>query len=445
MPDVISSTKKLLKNKGFSFIGNLMILGVFIWLKFSSMQEIQRIFGSLTLTARNLLPFFIFGLPIIFGNKLVNRIVFIIFISIFFVGETLIRMGFLNNLAITAWDKSNFYRYPKPYVEFLGKPNTSIFFSPYQKMGGTKNDANINLNDLGFRGELPSKAKGGEFRIIVLGGSTVFNGIPLSKSIPGELEQLFHNDGFSKVKVYNWGVVSFNSGQELSVLVHYASDFDPNLVIVYDGANDVYHSFAFENRPGYPYNWRSYETGLKLIRDGPDISQIVNILLLKSRLITSVFGESLRNRIVEAKQPTSTSSKEINNVISATTNTYTNNIKKMCSFSNGNNFKFIALLQPMLIFKSPITDNEKKLLGSDDLQSYIKKNYQLLGNDYNNLESSQKKGNNCYYADLSKIFMGYDKEIYWDIVHTNNDGNKYIASQIYNTIKGNFDSLGLKK
>lgn len=442
---IIDFTKRVLKSKGYTFIGNLLILCFFIWLKFSSIEETRRIFGNIYLFARNLLPFFIFGLPILLGSKLINKIFFAIFILIFILGEGLTRVGLINNLAITNWDDSNLYRYPKPYVEFLGKPNSSIFYSPYSKMGGSIRDANISLNDLGFRGALPKKNKGNEFRIIMLGGSTVFNGVPLSKSIPGELEQLFYRDGFGNVKVYNWGVVSFNSGQELSLLVHYASDFDPDLVLVYDGANDIYHSYAFESRPGYPYNWQTYEAGLKIIRDGPDISQILNMIVLQSRLITSVFGESLRNRIVEAKHQTPLSNEEEDYVMNTTTDAYLSNLKKMCDFSKGNNSKFIAVLQPMLVFKRPLVGKENKLLGENgiQLQSYIKKSYQLLNNSYLDLEKKNEKGE-CYYADLSKIFLSYDKEIYWDIVHTNNDGNQFIAAQIYNTIKNNFQSLKIQ-
>jgi len=440
---VLNNLTQRLLNKGLAFILNIIILCVLLWLKFSSIDEFNRIFGNLELLIRNISPLILIGAPIIFGNKLANRVIFVLLVSIFLLAEVLLRVGVLDSLIAKRWDNSEVYRYPKPFVEFLGKPNSSMFFQPYMEMGGSREDATITLNELGFRGEIPSLPKGNEFRIIILGGSTVFNGIPLSKSIPGELEQLFHNDGFSEVKVYNWGVVSFNSGQELSLLVHSVADFNPDLVIVYDGANDIYHSYVFEPRPGYPYNWQTYETGLSLIRNGPSLSQIVNLLLLKSRLVTSVFGESLKTRIVQSTRHDLTIQTPAS--IQVTSQAYISNVKKMCNFSKGNDFKLAAILQPMIIFKNPLIGNEKNLVGNEEIQSYVMKSYQILEKEFESLARNPENKNQCYYANLSKIFSDFDKETYWDFVHTDNDGNKYIATQIYNGIKNQFNALGLSQ
>ena len=435
---------KYLTNKGLTFLGNTLIFSLLLWLKIPSTAEFYRIVGSFTLFVRNLSPLFIIGVLILFGNRLINRLIFISLITIFLLGEGLTRMGVIYNLSARSWDYSNFYRYPKPFVEFSGKPNSSALFLAYEQMGGTKEDATITLNDLGFRGELPLPDKSEEFRIIMLGGSTVFNGVPLSKSIPGELEQVFHNNGFSKVKVYNWGVVSFNSGQELSLLVHSVADFNPDLVITYDGANDIYHSYVFEPRPGYPYNWQTYETGLNMIRNGPRLNQVVNLLLIKSSLIASVFGESLKTRIVESQGKLTLPSQAPDDLSYKTTQTYINNLNKMCNFSKGNSFKLAVILQPIILFKSPLVGNEKNLLGTEAIQSYVKQSYKILEKDFKSLSENPRYNNQCFFYDSSKIFSDYNQETYWDFVHTNNDGNKYIATQIYNSIKNQFNTLSLK-
>jgi len=435
---------KYLTNKGLTFLGNTLIFSLLLWLKIPSTAEFYRIVGSFTLFVRNLSPLFIIGVLILFGNRLINRLIFISLITIFLLGEGLTRMGVIYNLSARSWDYSNFYRYPKPFVEFSGKPNSSALFLAYEQMGGTKEDATITLNDLGFRGELPLPDKSEEFRIIMLGGSTVFNGVPLSKSIPGELEQVFHNNGFSKVKVYNWGVVSFNSGQELSLLVHSVADFNPDLVITYDGANDIYHSYVFEPRPGYPYNWQTYETGLNMIRNGPRLNQVVNLLLIKSSLIASVFGESLKTRIVESQGKLTLPSQAPDDLSYKTTQTYINNLNKMCNFSKGNSFKLAVILQPIILFKSPLVGNEKNLLGTEAIQSYVKQSYQIIEKDFKSLSENPMYNNQCFFYDSSKIFSDYNQETYWDFVHTDNDGNKYIATQIYNSIKNQFNTLSLK-
>src|SRR3989344_801768 len=119
---------KYLTNKGLTFPGNTLIFSLLLWLKIPSTAEFYRIVGNFTLLIRNLSPLFIFGALILFGNRLINRIVFISLIVLFLISESLVRIGFFNNLIVKNWDYSNFYRYHKPFVEFSGKPNSSALF-----------------------------------------------------------------------------------------------------------------------------------------------------------------------------------------------------------------------------------------------------------------------------------------------------------------------------
>jgi hypothetical protein len=100
---------------------------------------------------------------------------------------------------------------------FAGAPNTLEQMAP--QMGGANETENLlKLNSLGFRIERPlEKSKpAGELRIFVVGGSTVFMGAPLAKTIPGQIESELLRRGISGAKVYNFGAVSFVSGQELA-------------------------------------------------------------------------------------------------------------------------------------------------------------------------------------------------------------------------------------
>jgi hypothetical protein len=62
---------------------------------------------------------------------------------------------------------------------------------------------------------------------IVLGGSTVFQGSPLGKSIPGQIETELLRRGFSGAKVYNFGLVAAVSGQELALVTHICLSITP--------------------------------------------------------------------------------------------------------------------------------------------------------------------------------------------------------------------------
>jgi len=94
----------------------------------------------------------------------------------------------------------------------------------------------------------PPKAKG-ELRIFMLGGSTVAYGNP---PLPVYVEEELKRHGFHHVRVLNYGVISQNSSQELAHLVYHVLDSEPDMVIFYDGGNDIMDPLLYDPRPGYP-------------------------------------------------------------------------------------------------------------------------------------------------------------------------------------------------
>ena len=102
---------------------------------------------------------------------------------------------------------------------------------------------NVNLNSHGFRGDDFSKTKPSNmYRIFMLGGSTMFGSGSYSDqtTIPGFLQKIFdaHNLG-QNVEVINVGISGGHSISELNLIKNRIIDFDPNLIIVYDGWNDL--------------------------------------------------------------------------------------------------------------------------------------------------------------------------------------------------------------
>ena len=99
----------------------------------------------------------------------------------------------------------------------------------------------------------------GEFRIFMLGGSTVEYGNP---PLPVYVEQELKRRGFENVRVFNYGVISQNSGQELAHLVFHVLDSEPDMVVFYDGGNDIMDPLLYDPRPGYPFNFLAYENNV---------------------------------------------------------------------------------------------------------------------------------------------------------------------------------------
>ncbi|HIA36389.1 MAG TPA: hypothetical protein EYN89_06525, partial [Flavobacteriales bacterium] len=136
---------------------------------------------------------------------------------------------------------------PKPYVMYGGRPN-------YEK-----------LNKLGYVEEAPSKTKPpDEFSIFLLGGSTVYAGNPTISKL---LENTFHNNGFPNVRCYNWGIPASTSGMELARIVYEIYDYTPDLIIMYNGGNDLMINLWADPRPGFPFNYFIYENNPLLEKD----------------------------------------------------------------------------------------------------------------------------------------------------------------------------------
>ncbi|MBC8250664.1 MAG: SGNH/GDSL hydrolase family protein [Candidatus Nitrosopelagicus sp.] len=109
-------------------------------------------------------------------------------------------------------------------------------------LGDTKID-DVNINSLGFRGDEFEKNKpDNTFRIFLLGGSQIFGTGATSDNttIPGYLQKYFdRNEESFAIEVINAGLKGIDSRKELLLLQNMILDFRPDLVIVYDGLNDL--------------------------------------------------------------------------------------------------------------------------------------------------------------------------------------------------------------
>ncbi len=99
-------------------------------------------------------------------------------------------------------------------------------------------------NSLGFRGQEFSKPKpAGVFRIVAVGGSTTYT-VRVednNKTFTAQLEKILREEyGYEQVEVINAGVADYNSWETLINLEFRVLDLDPDLVVVYQGTNDVH-------------------------------------------------------------------------------------------------------------------------------------------------------------------------------------------------------------
>jgi len=230
---------------------------------------------------------------------------------------------------------NDIYHHPVPYVTFHGVPDSITTTKDHMNQDETI--AEIKLNELGFRIEkalLKSKPPA-EIRVFVLGSSTIFNGIPLTMSIPGQIETCFRKNGMDNVQVYNFGFVSSVSGQELSLLVHLLSSYEPDVVVVYNGGNDVCLPTNFDPRPGFPYNFFAYESAMRRIRHE----------IVSNRFEWVLEGNGLDYDLGTLRTSCGYGTEEWEMDIAVK---YIENTLKMARFARGCGFKLFTFLEPIL-------------------------------------------------------------------------------------------------
>ena len=425
---------KFLKSKGLFFPLNLCIACIAGFLLSPVLHHQSEHPIVYTYGIKYLLYLILLSTPLIFfllftfiaGSK-TNRNLFLSILFIFIALECSLRIlrpehGF----SVDAW------YHTKPYVMFTGKPNSEVYGNPAMCDKGQENEP-LRFGDLGFRIETKiSKEKPpGEYRIMMIGGSTVVGGVPLSNSIPSQIELQFHKAGFTRARVYNFGVVSYQSGQELSLLLHTLTDYRPDFVIVYNGGNDIWQPYKYDPRPDYPFNFVLFEEGFDRMRGkGQRPAQWISQQLHKSRVIRIFSKQQLTETVLPVKQIQKQCGYGSPEWELEIVDAYIGNLEKMCKLAAGFDFRILIILQPVAHFKTPLIGGENRLLGTNDFQLYVRRQYERTRARFADLASRHRQSGTCRFLDLSRVMEGYPRETFWDFIHTDNAGNRFLAEQM---------------
>ena len=436
----IASVNRYFHSKNIFFWFNIGILAGITFLTFPFFHYESSnpvIFGySIKYLLGLLLFVFLVGYLIVLvlsSGKFFNKVLFFTIIGGLLIVELSLKLFESPDYAIK--DISGFY---VPYMMYTGKPNSEQIYTDRTCPRGI-----IKLNELGFRIERPlSKQKTDrEIRIFILGGSVVFNGYPLSNSIGGQLEKLFHKAGYINVKVYNFGVTSYISGQELALILHTLVDYRPDLVITYDGNNDIYLPYGYDPRAGYPFDFMALEKGMSFINHSLSWNKL--FIWVLGRLCSPIINHSslIRFAAIYIMEKQFFSIDQLRESVNYGTpewevsiiKKYTDNLEKSCGLAKGFDFKIACFLQPVIYFKPSLIGNEKNLLIGNEFQAYMKRQYDRIKTIFKYLGTKYAK-ERCLFVDLSDVFKNCKEEIFYDFAHTNYKGNKIIATQIYDCI-----------
>ncbi len=334
---------------------------------------------------------------------------------------------------------------------------TIDYFHPFLQSQLSPSE-NIQVNSHGFRGEeIKVKKPKGTYRIAILGGSTVLNReVPFEKNAVRLLEkQLRKQYPDKKIEVINAGKDWYNSEHSIIQYLFHVKDFDPDMVIIWQGANDLYtsctpsstqygsfksdysHSFGalhnmavnyFRPKPLIKIELVSLDFFLKFIEDN-----------LYSDIVFFIREKEL-NEFAKLYRSSKGDFTEVTDFPSAAI--YRRNLQTFIHIVKQAKIPLILGNQPSLYKPDPSHAETRRLIFPELVCKKDEKYYSMSSllkgfKMFNNITERVAKENEILFIDLDKA-VPKDLKHFSDSVHYTEKGNEEIADALFSFIQGNY-------
>jgi lysophospholipase L1-like esterase len=303
-------------------------------------------------------------------------------------------------------------RKPAPYVMFTGAPRQ------------------LDHNELGYRGDLPAPEKPpDEYRVLIIGGSAVYGTGPARLTIPNHLQELAGRSGRSQVRFYNWGVVSQISAQELATVALRVRRYRPDLVVLYDGGNDMSAPFSYDPRPGYPFNFTLQESAVEVFQEG-GLGVLAAGALTQSNLVRVLFGAELADAVARLPPVRNRVGYRTPSWEEDVARTYLENVESACRVGEAWGFRVAVLLQPIVYF-SPQAGAQWNLPA--DFRPYAERQYDRMRAGFREL-SARIAADRCRFDDLSRVCERGECS-FQDMIHPTAETRAPIAGALFRVLE----------
>ena len=263
-----------------------------------------------------------------------------------------------------------------------------------------------------------------EFRIFILGGSVAkgYGATTPQKKFYKILEKkLKKHKPLHTIKEFNVvsaGRIGYVSGQELILLINGILDFQPDMVIFLNGANDMIAVSQYHESPGYPFYFQSLKKALEASKLEKRLDQ---------NLRESVFFSDLKKMLKKYKTSSIDLTKK--NIIRH----YKRNMLTSAQILKVHQIDAYFFLQPLLQFKYNKSLLEKKFIKTLSSQSIMmwQATYPLMSNTLEEIAESTK----MKWKDLSKAFDNERQTVFADSVHLTDLGQSILGNIIFKEIR----------
>ncbi len=258
--------------------------------------------------------------------------------------------------------------------------------------------------------------------IVTLGGSTTDGNVP--NIWVQALQEMMAAEGIN-VEVYNGGVAGYSSSQELFKLIRDVIPLKPDLIISYNGVNDLGLGDAVYKHPmvnNYQESIMNY-----LVQEPPPLVLPNTIKVIQSM---PWYANNKRNK----------SAVNYGTIVNIPPEkTWYRNVRMMHAVAGEFNIPYVVVLQPALgVGKyGELNTSEKQMF--TNAQGYQAEGYKTLLNAfYKAAQLDCKKLDYC--ENLVDVFAG-QTGIYVDKMHVNDEGNRLVAGAIFDALLRRFPAL----
>ncbi len=265
-----------------------------------------------------------------------------------------------------------------------------------------------------------------ENSVYLFGGSTIYNSeVPDSLTIASQLQLLFNKHYPSKYIVENYGTTSVTTVQQLERLKTLSSFRPDDIVIFYDGVNDISQGIFYAN----PVE-TMIQRNRRSVKELSLINKIMLYLYNKSKLVKLFFDPINRSEPEHLSDAIF-----INQLLDSMKSRFKKAIKEARDYSIKNKARFFHFLQPHLYSDEVFSKYEKQLrLNYYIIPKGIEKSFSIGYPALQNATIELSKVTNSIDLTDTLNERPHDEEYFLDSVHVNHKANEILAKYIFSSI-----------
>lgn len=276
-------------------------------------------------------------------------------------------------------------------------------------------------------------------RVWIFGGSALWgSGAPDWETIPSQLNKILARDGVY-AEVTNFGETGFVSTQELVLFLRaLAENEKPDLVVFYNGFNDVLTSYQ-QRVPGLSANEHNRRVEFNLKQRRGDLSRELARNVMP--YLTAVYerAETGFSRLFLGKERASNSYMPLNHgqyplteeerdaLAKGTLDYYADNMEYAKTICDGKGIGFLVFWQPWVIHKNIRTGDEERIFASLDSTHPNAKEFTAV---VEAMLAENPISSRPWFRNVSGAFRDDPTGYFYDQVHVDGEGNRVVAESM---------------